>query len=263
VVDDRGALIGIVSEGDLIHRIEAGTELHHSWWLNLLTDKATLAREFVKSHAVKAADVMTKPVITASRDMALGDLASLLEKHRIKRVPIVDHGKLVGIVSRANLLQALAALRRDIAVESSVDDSVLRERVLSVINSKAGISTSQINVIVHNAVVELWGCVDEQNEKDALRVAAELTPGVSMVADHIGIGTSKLHYGILKAEASRRRDDALQRCWPAVCASIYPGYHPGTGMGSVATGTLYALVDGAVGGAILAWLYNASASRKT
>lgn len=189
VVDDQGALIGIVSEGDLIHRVEAGTERHDSWWLNLLTDRGTLARDFVKSHAVRAADVMTKRVITASPNLPLSDLASLLEKHRIKRVPIAENGKLIGIVSRANLLQALAALRRDIVVETRVEDSVLRNRVLSEIRSKSWVSASQINVIVHDGVVELWGAVDLPDEKDALRVAVELTPGVRTVADHIAINT--------------------------------------------------------------------------
>jgi CBS domain-containing protein len=193
VVDELGALIGIVSEGDLIHRVEAGTERHYSWWLNLLSDKGTLAHDYLKSHAVRAADVMTKRVITASPDLPLGELASLLEKHRIKRVPIVEKGNLVGIVSRANLLQGLAALRRDISVESRVEDSVLRERVLSEIKSKLWASASHINVIVHNGVVELWGGVDLLDEKDALRVAAELTPGVRTVADYIGI--NKIQYG--------------------------------------------------------------------
>jgi CBS domain-containing protein len=194
VVDDHGALIGIVSEGDLIHRVEAGTERHYSWWLQLVSDKGALAHDFLKSHAVKAADVMTKGVITASPDLPVGELASLLEKYRIKRVPIVENGKLVGIVSRANLLQALAALRRDIPVESRLEDSVLRERVLSEISSKLWASASQINVIVHDGVVELWGGVDTQDEKDALRVAAELTPGVRTVADYIGI--NKIHSAI-------------------------------------------------------------------
>ena len=195
VVDDLGKLIGIVSEGDLIHRVEAGTERHNSWWLNLLTDRGTLARDFVKSHALRAADVMTKPVITASPDLPLGELASLLEKHRIKRVPIVWNGELVGIVSRANLLQALAARRRDIVIDTKVEDSVLRERVVSELRSKSWAGASQINVIVHDGVVELWGGVELPDEKEALRVAVELTPGVRAVADHIGINSFH-QYGI-------------------------------------------------------------------
>jgi CBS-domain-containing membrane protein len=187
VIDELGALVGIVSEGDLIHRVEAGTERRDSWWLSLIADKGKLAHDFLKSHAVKAADVMTKRVITADPALPLGEVAALLEKHRIKRVPIVERGKLVGIVSRANLLQALVVLRKDIPVDSPVEDPVLRGRVESELRSKLPASASQINVIVRDSAVELWGCVDTRDEKDALRVAAELTPGVRTVADHIGI----------------------------------------------------------------------------
>jgi CBS domain-containing protein len=134
VVDDSGALVGIVSEGDLIHRVEVGTERQYSWWLKLVGDPGTFARDYVKAHAKRAADVMTKHVVTASSEMPLAERAGLLERHRIKRVPIVDNGKLVGIVSRANLVQALAALRRDITVESNVTDASLRDRICAEIS---------------------------------------------------------------------------------------------------------------------------------
>jgi CBS-domain-containing membrane protein len=194
VLDDTGALVGIVSEGDLMRRVEAGTERHYSWWLKLVSGNEVVARDFVKSHATRASDVMTKTVITAGPDLTLGDLASLLERHRIKRVPIVDNGKLVGIVSRANLLHALAALRRDIPVESKVQDSTLRERVLSELRSKLDIGPSHVNVTVHDGVVELWGHVESTDEKNALRVAAESVPGVRTVADHVSTG--RIPYGI-------------------------------------------------------------------
>ena len=95
MVDGRDPLTGIVSEGDLIHRVEAGTERQYSWWLKLVDDRGAFARDFLKSYATKAADVMTKRVITASSDMPLAELASMLERNRIKRVPIVDKGRLL------------------------------------------------------------------------------------------------------------------------------------------------------------------------
>jgi CBS-domain-containing membrane protein len=194
VVDENATIVGIVSEGDLIHRVEAGTERRHSWWLKLVGDKAAMARDYLKSHATRAADVMTKPVVSAPPDLPLGELASLLERHRIKRVPIVDDGKLVGIVSRANLLQALAAMRRDIRVDSSVADSILRDRIHAEITSHLLANVSQINVVVRDGIVELWGDAGSHDEKDAIRVAAETVPGVRKVEDYIAINAG--HYGV-------------------------------------------------------------------
>jgi CBS domain-containing protein len=188
VVDGDGVLVGIVSEGDLIHRVEVGTDREYSWWSKLISDKSMMAREYLKSHATRAADVMTKRVISASPDMSLSELASLLERHGIKRVPIVDGGgKLVGIVSRADLVRALANWRSDTPVEPGLTDSTLRERIRTEITSHLLASVSQINVVVRDGVVELWGDAGSRDEKDAIRVAAELIPGVRKIEDHIAI----------------------------------------------------------------------------
>ena len=184
VVNDKDALVGIVSEGDLIHRVEAGTERHRSWWLELLTGKEILAHEFVMSYGRKAADVMTRPVISVQPDTPLGDIAALLEKHRIKRVPVASNGKIVGIVSRANLIQALVNLNRA-KTEASVDDLTLHSNILEQLRLKPWVDPSTISILVNNGSVELWGIVDSETEKNAIRVAVEVTPGVRQVANKL------------------------------------------------------------------------------
>jgi len=183
VVNDKDVLVGIVSEGDLIRRVEAGTERHRSWWLELLTGKETLAHEFVMSHARAAADVMTRPVVSVTPDTPLADIASLLEKHRIKRVPVAVNGKIVGIVSRANLIQALVSQAK--AQEASVDDVTLHGKIVDELRSKPWVDPSTINVVVNNGTVELWGIVDSETEKNAIRVAVEVMPGVRRVANKL------------------------------------------------------------------------------
>jgi CBS domain-containing protein len=184
VVDDAGDLIGIVSEGDLIHRVEVGTERRRSWWLELLSSKQILAHEFIKAHARKAADLMTRHVITVRPDTPLSDLASLLDKHGIKRVPVTENGKLVGIVSRANLVQALFKPRQDTVAEKAVTDSALRDKILAQLKFEPW-WPGDVNVIVRDGAVELWGIVESQVENDAIRVAIEEVPGVRSISNHI------------------------------------------------------------------------------
>lgn len=186
VVDESSALLGIVSEGDLIHRVETGTEQPRAWWLEFFIGKEALAREFIKSHGRKAADVMTRPVITVKPDTPLGELASLLEKHRIKRVPVVKGGKIVGIVSRANLVQALVTLGTGIKPSASANDSILRDNLLGRLRLQPW-WTNSINVIVKDGMVELWGYVDSQTAGDAIRIAVEETPGVRQVSNNLAI----------------------------------------------------------------------------
>ncbi|NVO15076.1 MAG: CBS domain-containing protein [Rhodoplanes sp.] len=186
VVDPAGRLIGIVSEGDLLRRAEAGTGHERSWWLKLLMGREVLAAEYVKEHARKVADVMTRDLITASPDTPVAEIATLLERNRIKRVPIVQAGKLVGIVSRANLLHALATQRRQ-APSSPVADADLRKRIMDSLESEPWLATSLINVTVTDGIVDTWGIVDTAAERQALRVAIEATPGVKAVNDNLVI----------------------------------------------------------------------------
>ena len=186
VIDAGGKVVGIISEGDLVRRAEAGTERRRSHWLEWMMPGQTLAAEFVKSHARKVSDVMTRRVISASSDAPLSEVATMLERNGIKRVPVVDDGKLVGIVSRANLVQALACLYKR-AAPTTVDDAQLRANVVAQLESQSWTHPSLLNVIVHDGTVELWGIVDSATEKKAVRVAAEVTPGVKSVTDNLQV----------------------------------------------------------------------------
>lgn len=183
VVDDQGKLVGIISEGDLMHRTEAGTERKRSWWLQGLTGDETLAAEYVKAHARKVVDVMTRRVITSSPDAPLHEIASLLENNSIKRVPIVKDGQVIGIVSRANLIQAVASDRKEL--EIPVSDAVIREKILASIQAEPWAHMGLLNVIVQGGVVDLFGITGSDAERKAIRVAAESIPGVCAVHDNL------------------------------------------------------------------------------
>jgi CBS-domain-containing membrane protein len=185
VVDDAGKLVGMVSEGDLIHRGDAGTGHDRPWWLRLLMGRDVLAAEFVRENSRTVADVMTRGVISAVPDTPVADVAMTLERHRIKRVPIVHNGKIVGIVSRANLIQALAAARNDVLPPQRIDDAALREKIFSRLRSEPWAKPSLVNVTVSDGTVDLWGIVDTPAEKQALRVAVQVTPGVKAVNDNL------------------------------------------------------------------------------
>jgi CBS domain-containing protein len=186
VVDGNGKIVGVVSEGDLLRRAEAGTDLKRSHWLEWMMPGQTLAAEFVKSHSRRVSDVMTRKVIAVTPDTPLNELATTLEKNGIKRVPVVENGKLVGIVSRSNLVQALASLYKR-ATPATIDDAKLRSNVVAQLESQSWTHPSLLNVIVHDGNVELWGIVDSAAEKSAVRVAAEVTPGVKSVNDNLQV----------------------------------------------------------------------------
>ncbi len=185
VVGEDGKLLGIISEGDLMRRSEVGTEKRRSWWLELLSSNEGLAAEFIRSHARKVSDLMTRKVVVANPSTSLADIATLMEKNDVKRIPIVKDGKIVGIVSRANLVQALASAPNGIGAQPRVDDAVVRERVQAQLTAQAWTRPSRLNVIVHDGMVELWGIVDSQIEKRAARVAAEEVPGVVAIKDNL------------------------------------------------------------------------------
>lgn len=186
VVDANQRVLGIVSEGDLMRRVENNTDSRHSWWLEGIFSSHDKAGEYVQTHGRKAGDVMTRDVVEVMEDTPLYDIADLLEKHHIKRVPVTRDGRLVGIVSRANLLHGLAAKGAGVTDPISSDDQTIREKLLHALSKEAGLDTALLNVTVTDGVVQLWGIVNTKAEKQAAQVAAENTPGVRAVENHLG-----------------------------------------------------------------------------
>jgi CBS domain-containing protein len=184
VLDDAGNLVGMLSEADLIHRVEIGTEKHRPWWVEAVTGASTLATEFAKSHGKKVGEVMATGVISVSEGTPLSEIAALFERKRIKRVPVVKDGKLVGIVSRSNLTKR--SLRRSYAsIQHDETDRQIRLELLSRLKDQKWTGFGDRNVTVGNRVVHLWGLVGSEEERKALLALAEGVPGVSSVADEM------------------------------------------------------------------------------
>jgi CBS domain-containing protein len=189
VVDAGGRLVGIVSEGDLLHRAEIGTARRHrerrrSWWLDHFA--ADAARDYVKSHGRTVRDIMTPSVVSVAEDTELAEVAALLEARRIKRVPVTRDGKIVGIISRANLVRALGATKGAPPREGEGDDRTIRSRLLAELGREEWAKLWPEDVIVRDGVVHFWLTSDEPEEKrQALRVAAETIPGVRGIEEHI------------------------------------------------------------------------------
>ena len=186
VVDD-GRLVGIVSEGDLLHRAETGTErrtARRRWrWFDPALEGA---RDYVKAHGQAVQDIMTRQVISVGEEDNLADVATLMETKRIKRVPVLRDGQLVGIISRANLVRALAAIDRPPATVVAGDDRDIRAKLLTELNGREWARVWPEEIVVQDGIVHLWvSDARSAAERDALRVAAENVPGVRGVEEHV------------------------------------------------------------------------------
>jgi len=182
VMDRDGRLVGIVTEGDLLRRVETGTERHRPRWSEPFSSSSRLAAAYIKSHAKRVADIMTREVFSVEELATLGEIADLLETKHIKRVPVVHDGKIVGIVSRADLLKVLAGGGAKTAHEEQ--DRTIRAQLLAELREQKWADASEGRVVVSDGVVHLWGIVGSEDERRALRIVAENTPGVRGIEDH-------------------------------------------------------------------------------
>lgn len=188
-VRDWGKVVGIVSEGDLLHRQELGTERHRtrSSWVKLLEDEEAMAAFEVKEHGMRARDIMTRNVISVAEDASMGEIADTLEKNNIKRLLVMRGDKLVGLISRADIVRAIAARPEGAQAPTSSDDDEIRFKVIQTLESMQGTSPWLTTVIVSDSVVFLYGTVEDETMRDPSRNAIEKIPYVVDVQDHRGV----------------------------------------------------------------------------
>jgi len=182
VIDDDGELVGIVTEGDCLRRAETGTERKRPRWLEFIIGPSRLAAEYIHAHSRKVAEVMTQAPITITEDTALDDIVHLMETHRIKWLPVVRDRKVVGIVSRADLLHALASAAKSIPTGTPTD-AAIRDQLVTELAKQPW--APQLNATVRDGIVDLWGIVLAAHQREAAIVAAENIPGVKAVRSHV------------------------------------------------------------------------------
>jgi CBS-domain-containing membrane protein len=184
VADASGELVGILSEGDLLRRPETATERRRSRWLEFLIGPGKIASEYTHSHGSKVSEVMTEDVVTVGEGTNLEAIVELMEKRHIKRIPVVQNGKLTGIVTRSDLVHAMVSMAR-VAPPAPQSDETIREALLAEMQKQDWAPAATTNVIVRDGVVELWGVIIDERQREALKVAAENVPGVKGVKDHM------------------------------------------------------------------------------
>jgi len=183
VIDDAGNLVGVVSESDFLRRSEIGTGRRHAAWLKFFMGPGRAAAEFVHERGRKVEDVMTRKVITVQEETSLAEIVALMEKHDIKRLPVMRGKSTIGIVTRSNLLQAMASLAHEIP-DPTADDDHIRSRVVAAVD-KHDWSPFGLNVIVRDGIVHLSGMITDERSRQAAVVAAQNVAGVIKVHDHL------------------------------------------------------------------------------
>jgi CBS domain-containing protein len=184
VVSGERQLIGIVSQTDLAHRSETGTEKRRKWWLEMFAEPDAKAREYVKSHGQKAQDVMTRHVVSVLETASLAEVADVLDTHRIRQVPVMSGGCLAGMISRADLVRVLA----EVSITKPAprpDNGALQKAIWDQIKGQPWLQSAFVNLAVNDGVVELWGAVDSNEQRRALKVLVEGVPGVKKVEDNV------------------------------------------------------------------------------
>jgi CBS domain-containing protein len=183
VIDNGGELIGIVTEGDFLRRGELGTQRRRPKWLEFILGPGRLAEEYVQASGRKIDEVMTTDPVTVAENDTLEKVVELMERRHVKRLPVTRDGRVVGIISRSNLMHALASFARDDKEQVQPNDSQIHDNIIAALDQQSW--APRVNVVVKNSVAELWGVITDDRERKALVVAVENVAGVAQVHDHL------------------------------------------------------------------------------
>ena len=189
VVSASGAVVGIVSESDLMHRIETGTQRESKWWLSLFSDPDQMARDYAKTRGLKAEDVMSRNVVSVEFDTPLRKVAEMLDSNRVKRLPVMQGDRLVGLITRSDLVKALLASTSATAEPgAAVSDAAIHTEITKRMNEVTWLDRMFINTVVNDGVVKFHGFIGSNDQRRALHVLAEEVPGVRAVQDELVLG---------------------------------------------------------------------------
>jgi CBS domain-containing protein len=184
VIDGNGVLVDIVTESDFLHRPEIGTERKRSRWLDAFFGPEAAARDYVRSYSLQVGNVMTRDPFTVTENAPLDEVVRIMESRKVKRLPVMRRSKLVGIISRADLMLAVASIDRTGPFSGS-DDASIRNRIMTAVREQSWAEGAFINIIVSNGAADIWGSISDATQRDALRVLVASTPGVKRVEDHL------------------------------------------------------------------------------
>ena len=186
VVDRSGMMVGIVTEGDFLRRAETGTSKRRARWLEFFMSPGKLAEEYSRSHGRKVSEIMTPEPLCVGEETTLESAVELMERHRIKRLPVLRDGKPVGMLSRANLLRGLVDSDRK-TKSSTAADWAIREQISTELHKHAWAPVYGLDVKIRNGSVDLYGTILDERERKAIIIAVENIPGVKEVRDHIAL----------------------------------------------------------------------------
>jgi CBS-domain-containing membrane protein len=187
VVTSDGQPVGMLTASDLLHRVETGTEKRPSWFTSFFSNPDDMARQYAKAHGLKAHEVMSRHVISVRHDADLSEVADVLDRNGLKRVPVVQDGLLVGIVSRSDLVRVLseASVGQPIATSG---DAAVQNAIWQAIRKETWLNSGYVNITVKDGVVEAWGMVGSQDQRNALMVLVEEAARDAKVQDHLKVG---------------------------------------------------------------------------